>query len=302
MTSTSEPLATQTVLVRGWRASARLAPVRRMLRDPIVATSMIIVVVFTVCALFAPLLAPYNPYITDTTAGTFLQGPSSRHLLGTDVIGRDLLSRMLYGARVSLGVGVLSTLLGAFLGVFLGLLAGFLGGLIDDVIMRCMDVLLAFPALILALGLLASLGRSVHTLVIAIGIGGIAFLARLVRSQVLSVRELDYVLAARTIGAKDARILFRHIWPNCTAPVIVSLSLGVGFSVLAESGLSFLGLGVPPPTPSWGSLLQDGFQFLRGSAYLSIAPGVAISLLILSLSLIGDGLRDALDPSLRGRG
>lgn len=301
MASTSEPLVTRPVLVRRWQVPRRLTPFVRMLRDPIIAASFVIVVFFAICAIFAPLLAPYDPYMTNTTAGAFLRGPSAKHLLGTDVLGRDLLSRMLYGARVSLGVGVLATALGAAVGVVLGLLAGFFRGAVDEVIMRCMEVLLAFPGLILALGLLAALGRSVHTLVIAIGIGGIAFLARLVRSQVLSVRELDYVLAARTIGAGNGRVLFRHIWPNSTAPVIVSLSLGVGFAVLAESGLSFLGLGVPPPTPSWGSLLQYAYQYLYGSAYLSVVPGVAISLTILSLSLIGDGLRDALDPSLRGR-
>ncbi|MHB8577788.1 MAG: ABC transporter permease, partial [Dehalococcoidia bacterium] len=278
-----------------------LVPYARMLRDPIIAVSVSIVLIFAICAIFAPLLAPYSPYLTNTNAGEFLRGPSSRHLLGTDVLGRDLFSRMLYGARVSLGVGVVATAFGSAIGVVLGLIAGYFRGFVDEVIMRCMEVLLAFPGLILALGLLAALGRSVHTLVIAIGIGGIAFLARLVRSQVLSVRELDYVLAARTLGATDARILRRHIWPNSTAPVIVSLSLGVGFAVLAESGLSFLGLGVPPPTPSWGSLLQYAYQYLYGSAYLSIVPGVAISLTILSLGLIGDGLRDVLDPSLRGR-
>ena len=301
MASTVETLGSQPVLVRRWQASPRLRPFLHMLRDPIIAISVLIVGFFGLCAIFAPLLAPYSPYVTDTTAGAFLQGPSAKHLLGTDVLGRDLLSRMLYGARVSLGVGVVATAFGAAIGIILGLIAGFFRGIVDEVIMRCMEVLLAFPGLILALGLLAALGRSVHTLVIAIGIGGIAFLARLVRSQVLSVRELDYVLAARTIGAGNGRILLRHIWPNSTAPVIVSLSLGVGFAVLAESGLSFLGLGVPPPTPSWGSLLQYAYQYLYGSAYLSIVPGIAISLTILSLSLIGDGLRDALDPSLRGR-
>jgi len=301
MTSTSEPLATQPVLMRRWQVPSRLRPFVRMLRDPIIATSVLIVIFFACCAIFAPVLAPYDPYLVNTNAGEFLQGPSTKHLLGTDVLGRDLLSRMLYGARVSLGIGVVATALGASVGVVLGLIAGFFRGFVDDVIMRCMEVLLAFPGLVLALGLLAALGRSVHTLVIAIGIGSVAFLARLVRSQVLSVRELDYVMAARTLGGGNVRILFRHIWPNCTAPVIVSLSLGVGFAVLAESGLSFLGLGVPPPTPSSGSLLQYAYQYLYGSAYLSIVPGVAISMTILSFSLIGDGLRDALDPSLRGR-
>jgi ABC-type dipeptide/oligopeptide/nickel transport system permease subunit len=301
MASTVEPLATQPVLVRRWQVSSRLRPFARMLRDPVIATSVLIVIFFAFCAIFAPVLAPYDPYLVNTNAGEFLQGPSAKHLLGTDVLGRDLLSRMLYGARVSLGIGVVATALGSSVGVVLGLIAGFFRGFVDDVIMRCMEVLLAFPGLVLALGLLAALGRSVHTLVIAIGIGSVAFLARLVRSQVLSVRELDYVMAARTLGGGNVRILFRHIWPNCTAPVIVSLSLGVGFAVLAESGLSFLGLGVPPPTPSWGSLLQYAYQYLYGSAYLSIVPGVAISMTILSFSLIGDGLRDALDPSLRGR-
>jgi ABC-type dipeptide/oligopeptide/nickel transport system permease subunit len=301
MSTTSESLAVQPVLVRRWHVSPRLRPYLRMLRDPFIAISVFLVLFFACCAIFAPLLAPYDPNAQNYDTGAFLQGPSWQHLLGTDVLGRDELSRMMYGARVSLGIGVVATALGAAVGVVLGLTAGYVRGIVDEVIMRCMEVLLAFPALILALGLLAALGRSVHTLVIAIGIGGVAFLARLVRSQVLSVREADYVLAARTLGANHMRILFHHVWPNCTAPVIVGLSLGVGFAVLAESGLSFLGLGVPPPTASWGSLLQYAYQYLIGSPYLAIVPGVAISLLFLSLSLIGDGLRDVLDPSLRGR-
>jgi peptide/nickel transport system permease protein len=301
MSITSEPLLAQPVLTQRWQLSPRLRPWLRLLKDPIIAVSFFIVTLFAVCAIFAPLLAPFEPNAINTNPNQFLQGPSWQHLFGTDVLGRDQFSRMLYGSRVSMGVGVVATAFGASVGVLLGLIAGFFRGIVDEIIMRCMEVLLAFPGLILALGLLAALGRSVNTLIIAIGIGGIAFLARLVRSTVLTVRELDYVLAARTLGATDRRILLKHIWPNSTAPVIVSLSLGVGSAVLAESGLSFLGLGVPPPTSSWGSLLQYAFQYIHGYAYLAIAPGVAISLLILSLSLIGDALRDVLDPALRGR-
>jgi peptide/nickel transport system permease protein len=301
MSIASEPLLAQPVLTRRWQPPSRLRPWLRLLKDPIIATSFFIVAFFAVCAIFAPVLAPYKPNVINTDPNQFLQGPSWKHLFGTDVLGRDQLSRMLYGARVSLGVGVVATAFGATIGVVLGLIAGFFRGIADEIIMRCMEVLLAFPGLILALGLLAALGRSVQTLIIAVGIGGIAFLARLVRSTVLTVRELDYVLAAKTLGASDGRILLRHIWPNSTAPVIVSLSLGVGSAVLAESGLSFLGLGVPPPTASWGSLLQYAFQYIHGYAYLAIAPGVAISLLFLSLSHIGDAQLDVLDPALLGR-
>jgi peptide/nickel transport system permease protein len=203
---------------------------------------------------------------------------------------------------VSLGIGVGAVALGIIVGVTFGLAAGYLRGATDEVIMRLMEVQIAFPGLIFALALVSTLGPSVRNLLIAIGIAGVPALARLVRSQVLTVRERDYVLAARTLGATDWRIVLRHVWPNCMAPVIVAATLGMGFAVLAEASLSFLGVGVRPPTPTWGSMLQFSFGYLSIAPYLSIVPGLAIFLLVLSFNLLGDALRDALDPSLRGSG
>jgi ABC-type dipeptide/oligopeptide/nickel transport system permease subunit len=282
------------------RRSPALATTLRVLKAPMAAPCVAIILFFVTCALFAPLLAPYSP--REQRSSEALQSPNRAHLLGTDNLGRDELSRMMYGARVSLGISFGAVALGLAVGVVLGLVAGYMRGIADEVIMRLMEVIIAFPGLIFALALVSTVGPSVRNLLIAIGISGIPGLARLVRSQVLTERERDYVMAARTLGATDVRILFRHIWPNCTAPVIVAATLGMGFAVLAEAGLSFLGVGVRPPTPTWGSMLQFAFGFLTIAPYLSIVPGVAIFLLVLSFNLLGDALRDALDPSLRGAG
>lgn len=276
-----------------------LAGTRRVLSEPVVAVCVAVILIFAVCAIFAPLLSPYSP--REQVASEALQEPSWRHPLGTDQLGRDQLSRMMYGARVSLGIGLGAVAFGSAIGVVLGLVAGYLRGIVDEVIMRLMEMIIAFPGLILALVLISLLGPSVQNLLIAIGIAGVPALARLVRSQVLSVRERDYVLAARALGAGDVRVLFRHIWPNCMAPVIVAATLSMGFAVLAEAGLSFLGVGVRPPTPTWGSMLQFSFGFISIAPYLSIVPGLAIFLLVLSFNVLGDALRDAFDPSLRGR-
>lgn len=271
----------------------------KILREPFAAVAAVIILIFAICAIFAPILAPYSP--TDQVAMDALQGPSWSHPLGTDQLGRDQLSRMMYGGRVSLGIGIGAVALSSTVGVLLGLVAGYVRGLIDDIIMRVMEMIIAFPGLILALVLVATIGPTVRNLLIAIGIASVPGLARLVRGQVLTVRERDFVLAARTIGAPGWRILLRHIWPNCMAPVIVAATLSMGFAVLAEAGLSFLGVGVRPPTPTWGSMLQFSFGFMSIAPYLSIVPGVAIFLLVLSFNVLGDTLRDVFDPSLRGR-
>jgi peptide/nickel transport system permease protein len=288
------------VTLRRRTRSPLLDTVRRVRRAPMALPCAVIILIFAICAIFAPLLAPYSP--REQRATEALQPPSLAHPLGTDQLGRDVLSRMMYGARVSLGISFGAVALGIVVGVALGLTAGYLRGAVDEVIMRLMEVQIAFPGLIFALALVSTLGPSVRNLLIAIGIAGIPGIARLVRSQVLTVRERDYVLAARTLGANDWRIVLRHIWPNCMAPVIVAATLGMGFAVLAEAGLSFLGVGVRPPTPTWGSMLQFAFGYLSVAAYLSIVPGMAIFLLVLSFNLLGDALRDALDPSLRGSG
>lgn len=282
------------------RTSARwvVLPVR-VLRSPMASPCVVIIVIFAVCAVLASVLAPYSP--REQRSAEALESPSVKHPLGTDNLGRDMLSRMMYGARVSLGIGFGAVVLGLAVGVPLGLIAGYQRGFTDEVIMRLMEIQIAFPGLIFALALVSTLGPSVRNLLIAIGIAGVPGVARLVRAQVLSVRERDYVLAARALGAGSARILLRHIWPNCTAPVIVAATLSMGYAVLAEASLSFLGVGVRPPTPTWGSMLQFSFGYLSIAPYLSIVPGVAIFLLVLSFNLLGDALRDALDPSLRGR-
>ena len=279
--------------------SLAVAAALKVLREPAAALGLAIILVFTIAAVFAPLLAPYSP--REQLSSEALHGPSLGHLLGTDQLGRDMLSRMIYGARVSLGIGVGAVAFGSTIGILLGLAAGYVRGIVDEIIMRIMEMIIAFPGLILALVLISMVGPSVRNLLIAIGIAGVPGLARLVRSQVLSVRERDYILAARTLGASGPRILFRHIWPNCMAPVIVAASLSMGYAVLAEAGLSFLGVGVRPPTPTWGSMLQFSFGYMDIAPYLSIVPGVAIFLLVLSFNTIGDALRDAFDPSLRGR-
>lgn len=269
----------------------------RLLHMRVAIVCLAIVLLSFAAAIFAPLVAPYNPNFQNPFVT--LTGPSSAHLLGTDQIGRDVLSRLIWGARVSIGISVGAVAYGSAIGIVLGLVAGFFRGILDEVLMRAMEVLLAFPGLILALALVAAMGQSVTTLIIAIGVFSIPALARLVRSRVLSVREEDYVLAARTLGASDARILWSYIWPNSMAPVIVQLSISLGFAVLVEAGLSFLGVGVPPPTASWGGMLQDSFEFLSTVPLLSIVPGAAIFLLVLSFNLLGDSLRDALNPNLR---
>jgi peptide/nickel transport system permease protein len=250
-------------------------------------------------AVFAPLLAPADPLAQDYNA--LLKGPSAAHPLGTDQVGRDLLSRIMYGARISMIVGVISVGVAIAIGLPLGLLSGYARGIADEVIMRVMDALIAFPSLILAMAIVAVLKPSLFNVMIAIGITSVPLYARLMRSQVLSLRERDFVGAARALGATDARIMMRHILPNSLSPIIVQGTLGLGFAVLAEAGLGYLGVGVQPPTPTWGSILNQGSALLEKAPWLSIFPGLAIFILVLAFNLLGDALRDQLDPRLRGR-
>lgn len=272
--------------------------VGRLLRGHLAKVGAAVVLALVVAATLAPSLAPYDP--TEQALDRMLQPPGRQHLLGTDDLGRDILSRLLYGARVSLVVGLLSVGLSLVVGVALGLVAGYRGGWLDEVIMRVMDGLLAFPALVLALAITAALGPSLRNAMLAIGIVGIPSFARLVRGQVLSLRAQEFVEAARAGGAGDGRIVLRHIVPSTLAPIIVHASLRVAFGVLAEAGLSFLGLGTQPPTPSWGAMLNTGREYLEMAPWLSIAPGAAIFVTTLSFNFLGDGLRDAADPRLRG--
>lgn len=259
----------------------------------IVAGGTIVLLVLT-AALFAPLLAPYEAEARDIRAR--FQPPSETHLLGTDNFGRDTLSRVLFGARLSLSVSLLAVGLAAIIGVILGALAGYFGGVIDAVIMRTVDVFLAFPAILLALTLVAAFGPSATSVTVALGLVYWTSYARVVRSSILVWKNEEFVDATRALGSGWPRVLFLHILPNALGPIIVVASVGIGSAVTAEAALSFLGLGVPPPTPSWGSTLNTGLQYLRQAPYLSTFSGVAIMITVLGFNLLGDGLRDILDP------
>ncbi len=245
-------------------------------------------------AIFAPVVAPYSPIVQHP--GMELQRPSAAFWLGTDELGRDLFSRILYGARVSFVVGIIAVSLGASVGVSTGLLSGYLGGWVDSVIMRFYDALLAFPGIIIGIAVISVLGAGTLNVGYALALGGAPFFARLMRGLVLSERERDYVAAARSVGAGAGRIMVVHVLPNTIGPVIVQLSLAMGFAVLAEAGLSFLGLGVRPPEPSWGSMLNDSRAYLRQAPWYGLWPGIALTILLIALNYLADALRDALDP------
>lgn len=277
------------------------APVRDFLRRlwhvRLAGVGLVIVGIVVLTALFAPLLAPYDP--TQKNTRNLLKAPTFQHPLGTDELGRDTLSRVIYGARISLEVGIIAVGISLVIGVLLGLVAGYTGGTTDAIIMRIMDGLLAFPALVLALAITAMLGPSLNNVMLAIGITGIPSFARLVRGQVLTTKRLEYVQAAQSVGASDWRLMLRHILPNILAPIIVQASISVAAAILAEAGLSFLGLGIQPPTASWGSMLNVAKGYLSRTAWLAIAPGTAIFITVLGFNFLGDAIRDVLDPRLR---
>jgi len=272
--------------------------VKTFFRDPKAVVAAVILTGFILLAIFAPVIAPYGENEQDPRAS--LVHPSAEHPLGTDRLGRDVLSRIIYGTRVSLRVGLIAVGIAAVIGVPLGLLAGFFGRWPDEIIMRFVDAWIAFPNVILLLGIVAVLGPGTTNVMIAIGLNTFPVYARLVRGQALSVKERDFVSAARSLGASNVEIMRRHILPNTIQPVIVQGSLAVGAAVLAEAGLSFLGIGVKPPTATWGTIIQDGFAAIRTNAWVSFAPGVAIVLFVLAVNLLGDRLRDVLDPRMRG--
>ncbi len=286
---------------RGIERGALRSFLTRLVRTRLAGVGFFLILIFVVSALFANHIAPYDPE-QQQVAGA-LEPPSAAHWLGTDDLGRDILSRVIYGGQVSLQVGVISVALALVVGTVLGLVAGYWSNsLLEQIIMRTMDGLLAFPALILALAIIAALGPSqageIPKSTWAIAVVGIPVYARLAYGQVLSARELDYVAAARTVGASDFRIMFRHLLPNITSPLIVQTSLGIATAILVEAALSFLGLGVQPPTPSWGSMLDAGRGYLDTDPWMVIGPGVAIFLAVLGFNFIGDGIRDVLDPRL----
>src|SRR5437667_1881471 len=266
-------------------------------RNRAAVAGLIVIGVLVFAAIFAPYLAPYNPYTV--SLDTRLQPPGGAHLLGTDELGRDILSRLIFGTRVALWVGIVTVVLSGFLGVSGGLVAGFLGGYWDAVIMRLVDVFLAFPVIILAIAIVAVRGPGLTNVLLALALVYWTSYARVARAIVLLLREEEYTWAARTLGASPVRIMLRHLLPNAIAPLVVLASLGMGNAIVAEAALSFLGLGIQPPEASWGAMLNVAMGFLRDASFLSITPGLAIFVTVLGFNLLGDGLRDALDPRLR---
>jgi peptide/nickel transport system permease protein len=275
----------------------RFQTLRALLANKLAVVGLVVLAGLVLAALFGSALAPYGVNAIDVQ--NRLQAPSSEHWFGTDELGRDIFSRVLVAARVSLQVGVIAVGISLAAGVTLGLLAGFYGGRIDDVVMRLMDMLFAFPAILLAIAILAVLGPGIANAMIAIGIVYTPIFARITRASVLSVREEVFVRAARSIGASDVRILRLHILPNVLAPIIVQTSLSLAFAILSEAALSFLGLGVQPPQPSWGRMLFDGRGFIEQAWWMGVFPGLAIFVTVLAFNIVGDAARDALDPKQR---
>ncbi|MDR1978995.1 MAG: ABC transporter permease [Synergistaceae bacterium] len=266
----------------------------RLCRNHLAIVGLVILVALIFTAVFADVLAPYAYF--KQSLRERLQAPSLSHWLGTDEFGRDVLSRLIYGARVSLQVGLVAVSISLVLGGSLGAIAGYYGGKLDHVIMRVMDIQLSIPTILLAIAISAALGPGLFNLMIAVGISSVPAFARLLRASVLSVKEMEFVEAARAMGAGDLRIVALHILPNCCAPLIVQSTLRVANAILSAASLSFIGLGIQPPFPEWGGMLSSARGYLRGNAYLSLFPGIAIVITIIALNFLGDGLRDALDP------
>ncbi len=264
----------------------------------IVLVAAVVVGFFLLCAVASPLIAPYDPNAIDLTS--MLEGPSAEHIFGTDQHGRDLFSRIVYGSRMAFLVGVLAVLVATVIGVFIGLVAGYFGGAVDSVLMRIIEAEMSIPGIMLALALVATFGNSTGMLIFILGFSAIPPYARMMRAQVLSVRELDYVASSRIIGNSDLKTMLRHVFPNCLSPIIVLMSQSIGATILSEASLSYLGAGIMPPTASWGKMVSEGYQYLTTSPLFALLPGVAVILLVLSFNILGDGLRDALDPRMRG--
>lgn len=272
---------------------------RRLKKNKMAMIGLAIVVFLVLLAVFADFLFDYEEVVIKQNTAIRLQGPSAEHWFGTDEFGRDILARLVHGGRISLVVGVIAVAIALVLGGTLGAISGFFGGKVDMLISRAMDILLAVPSLLLSITIVSALGPSIINLMIAIAVSSVPGYARIVRSSVMTVRDNEFVEAAKAIGANDAQIIASHILPNCLAPIIVQVSLKVASAILSTSGLSFLGLGVKAPTPEWGSMLSGGRAYLRNAPHLTVFPGLCIMLTILSMNLLGDGLRDALDPKLK---
>ena len=269
----------------------------RFFHNKLAVTGSIILLLFLLMAIFAPVLAPYDPFYMDSSAP--LAPPSAAHLLGTDNMGRDILSRIFYGARISLRVSLVSVTIATVAGVFLGVAAGYFGKLTDGVISRILEIMFAFPEVLLALLIMSILGPSLNNIMIAIGIVYTPIFARITRGAVLSVKDSLYVEAARSIGVKDSTIIVRHILPNILSPILVQVTLSLAFAILSEAALSFLGIGVEPDVPSWGIMLNNGKAWIEIAWWVGVFPGITIALAVLGFNVLGDGLRDVLDPRLR---
>jgi peptide/nickel transport system permease protein len=285
------------VRVRGGSQWAMAA--RQLTRHRMAMTGLLVMGVLYLLALLTPLVAPFDPIAQGDIASTRFLAPSLTHPMGTDRFGRDVLSRVLYGARISLSIGFIAMGIGVTLGTLIGAVSGYFGGLIDAALMRFTDMMLSFPRLILLIVIIAMFDASIFLVVAVLGVTGWMGIARIVRGEVLSIREREFVQAAVALGMRDTRIIFRHVIPNVIAPVIVFATLGIGNTILVEAGLSFLGLGVPPPTPSWGSIINEGRDSLLTAWWISTFPGLAIGFTVMAFNLAGDGLRDVLDPRQR---
>lgn len=269
----------------------------RLMKNKLAVVGLVVIILLILIAIFAPFLAPYG-YEEQDLMATY-QSPNATYLLGTDNLGRDILSRLIYGSRQSLRIGVLSVAIAATLGITFGSIAGFYGGRLDNVLMRILDIYQSVPAMLLSIALAAALGPGINNAILAIGISTMAEYARLIRAQILTVREREFVEAARAINAGDGRIILKHVLPNAFAPLIVSITMNIGNSILAAATLSFIGLGAQPPLPEWGAMLSAGRSYMRDYGYLVIIPGICIMVSVLAFNLLGDGLRDALDPRMK---
>lgn len=277
---------------RRWRSVRNF--LSKFFENKIAVVGATIVLIYIIVALFAPWLAPYDPY--EIQLENKLQSPSTEHWMGTDDKGRDVFSRIIYGSRLSMGIGFAAVIFGAFFGIIMGMVAGYYGGWVDSVISRVLDVMLAFPGILLALAIISALGPSLLNVTFAVGVFSIPLFARIARGSTMEVRNLEYIDAIRSLGANDGIIIFRHIFPNILSPLIIQGTLRLATAILSAAGLSFLGLGAQPPSSEWGTMLSNGRDFLFSAPHVAIFPGLAIAFLVMGFNLFGDGLRDTLDP------
>lgn len=271
----------------------------RLKKNKLAMVGLCLLIAMILIAVFAGFIADYDTMAIDQNQAIRLQGPSREHILGTDQFGRDVFARIIHGSRISLSMSVIAMTLAVAIGALIGSVAGYYGGKVDNVLMRLMDILLAIPPMLMSISIVAALGQSMVNLLIALAIAYIPVFARVIRSSILSIKDQEFIEAARSCGSSNARIIFKHIIPNAIGPIIVQATLAMGATILIIASLSFMGLGVKPPEPEWGTMLYEGRDFLKQAPYLVLFPGGAITLAVISLNLLGDGLRDALDPRLR---